>query len=262
MLDEPGEGTTDTNKCLSNTHHFDLTARPMMRNKNFLRTLILLGSLMLDAPAAAEDQPTLARLFADADLVALARVEQTDYEKTRDFPSSGSAILKVLIPYKGIERGQIFEVAEQGLEETACYYPELAILQIEGDRFLVFANSEPSETVYRGFAPGCKIPVAVMSNSLYAIIAPVPGLTLPEEVIEEVEFADPAAFVDATEFTSAQIKRLETLYHARAITPGEFEPNFKRYVYTRGVPISGLRRLLSADSADQASKSSENSSSR
>ena len=47
---------------------------------------------------------SLTDLAARSDLVALAQVRDTDYRRQREIPVSGSAYLRVLIPYKGATR--------------------------------------------------------------------------------------------------------------------------------------------------------------
>lgn len=229
-----------------------------------IRTALLTVSLLLAADFTAAQQPedvdsttappaqkTLAELFQSADLAAVVRVEQTDYEKTRSFPSSGWALLQVLIPYKGTERGEIIEVVEQGLALDACYYPELAPLQFEGDRYLIFVNKDPTRPVFRGRAPACKIPVAVTDTAEYAVIAPIDGIALPAEAVQTVRYSDPAAFVDATEFSRARRQALETRYHATLVEADPPIPGQYRYVYTKGLPISTLRPLLKQTSSDE-----------
>lgn len=205
-------------------------------------------ALVLCMPAqgqeVTETATTFARLAEQADLIAIVRVETTQYEKTRSFPSKGNANLRVLIPYKGIKRDELVVVTEEGLEEDACYYPEVGPFVREGQRFLVFLNQLP-KSVYRGRAPGCRIPVLVTNESRYAVVYPIPGLTVADlSLVEELIFSDPAAFVDATESTFAQKKELTEFYQARLIEPDSMEPGREIYVYTRGILITSLRNLM------------------
>ncbi len=205
-------------------------------------------SLATLAPTVAQDRdPSLTELAAAADLIAVARVEQVDYQKTREFPSSGSAFLKILIPYKGAAKGDWIEVVERGLAADACYYPEPGVWDFEGARFLVLLNkSGPNKDTYRGRAPGCRLPVLVTADNRYALRVPVAGLRLGEtDAATELEFADPAAFVDASDFTRAELDELVSVYRARRVEPDDpLAPPRDLYVYTRGIPIERVRELM------------------
>jgi hypothetical protein len=213
----------------------------------------LLGSiagLMLCVQAQGQEvtktTTTLARLAEKADLIAIVRVDTTQYEKTRSFPSRGFADLRVLIPYKGIKRDELVAVTEEGLDADACYYPEVGPFVREGQRFLVFLK-KASKSVYVGRAPGCRIPVLVSNDSQYAMVYPIPGVTVSDlSLVEELTFSDPAAFVDATESTFAQKDELTSFYQARLVEPDNMAPGREIYVYTRGIPITSLRNMMSS----------------
>lgn len=224
----------------------------------------LMGSLMLAGAlfnAAAQDnaavrnnqkvppeESTLAELAADADLIAVVRVRDAQYERIRDFPSAGYAYLEVLIAYKGTQKGSVIEVQEKGLGEDKCYYPELGTWQFEGDRFLVFLKRGKGKAVYRGRAPGCRLPVLVTADNRYALRYPVRGLRIDSpDAVQPIDYLDPAAYVDAADFTSAGIQELESYYQARRVVPDDpLAPPSLKYVYTLGVPISRLRELLAS----------------
>ena len=204
-----------------------------------IRTLIALFMLILTPRLMAVTPATLAE---ESDLVAVAVVEQADYQKTRNFPSSGSAFLKLLIVYKGDEEvGDWIEVKEKGLGDEKCYYPEPNPFVFEGARFFVFLRKE--NDVYRGVAPGCKVPLYVTDSNQYAVQYPVDGLDVPPEAAQKLTFTDPAAVVEAGDFTSSQITELTETYHAELIPTGPYEPNLQNYRYTMGVPLSDFRRL-------------------
>ena len=210
------------------------------------RRLIWMSLLLLGLAGTACAAPSLAELAEEADLIAVARVEQVDYEKTRSFPSAGSAFLEILIPYKGdVAQGDWIEVKEKGLADSACYYPEPDPFAFEGARFLVLLRADPKEKeVYRGVAPGCRIPVLVTQENRYAVLYPVEGLDLPEDLAERQTYADPAAVVDATDFTRDQIEALEKDYRAEPVERGPYEPNHLLYTYTLGIPLGEVRRLM------------------
>ena len=196
--------------------------------------------------SVAETPPDLASLTAEADLVAIVQVITTDYEKTRGFPSSGSAYLSVLIPYKGSAKGDIIEVKEQGIEDTACYYPEVQVLQLEGDRFLAFLKKDgPEKETYHGYMPGCKVPILVTADNSYAIVFPVPGLALPEDQAQELIFGDPSAMLDLTDWSQSQAEAFAESWQMRQVPPGpEDASNARIYQYTRGILVPGLYKLL------------------
>ena len=206
-----------------------------------LRSIVAAGMLLAGASHAA----TLEQLADEADLVAIAIVEQVDYEMTRSFPSSGSAYLRILIPYKGIQSGEWIEVREKGLADNACYYPEPDPFSFEGARFLVMLRKDPKEKgVYHGIKPTCMVPVLVTAGNEYAVRYPVLGLDLPADAVEQMQFADPAAVVDATDFTRAEVTELVETYQAEPVETGPYEPNTQLYAYTRGIPLSHIRQLM------------------
>ncbi|MEM1092314.1 MAG: hypothetical protein AAGI67_18145 [Pseudomonadota bacterium] len=198
-------------------------------------------------PSAAAEQ-TLAAMAADADAIAVVRVTQTEYARTRAFPSSGWALLEVLVPYRGVEKGQILEVTERGLGKQRCYYPELGTWQFEGDRFFVFLKKGEGDT-WRGRAPACRLPVLVDDANRFLLRFPVEGLKIEEEgVVEEVQFNDPAARVDASDFTRAKIRELEDFYLAtRVVSDDPLAPPDLVYQYTRGITLANVRRLTKRD---------------
>ncbi len=222
---------------------------------------LMLGNPVHSQPAETEsaetvsdtDQsvqsPDLASLTAEADLVAIVQVITTDYQMTRGFPSSGSAYLSVLIPYKGSLKGDIIEVKESGIEDTSCYYPEVQVLQVEGDRFLAFLKKDgPEKETYHGYMPGCKIPILVTADNSYAIVYPVPGLALPEEHVQELIFGDPSAMLDLSDWSLAQAEEFAEAWQMIQVPPGPDDaPNARIYQYTRGILVPGLYKLLYPD---------------
>ncbi len=211
-----------------------------------------------DPPAAAQKtaQPpqssqqgangqTLSEMAADADAIAVVRVNLTEYQKTRAFPSSGWALLEVLVAYRGVSRGDKLEVREKGLGDQRCYYPELGAFQFEGDRFLVFLKRSEGET-WRGQAPACRLPVLVDSKNQFALRYPVKGLVIEDpSVIRAIEFVDPASRVDASDFTQSQIQQLKTFYQAkRVISDDPLAPPDLVFQYSQGLYLSDVRRLI------------------
>jgi len=179
---------------------------------------------------------TLSEMARDADAIAVVRVDLTEYQKTRAFPSSGFALLQVLVAYRGVERGDQLQVTERGLGERRCYYPELGTWQFEGDRFLVFLKKGDNET-WRGTAPACRLPVLVDGNHQFVLRYPIKGLIIEDPaVIETVDFADPASRVDASDFTRQKIAELESYYQAnRVVSDDPLAPPDLVYQYSKGI---------------------------
>ncbi|MFK7955146.1 MAG: hypothetical protein AB8B96_03550 [Lysobacterales bacterium] len=201
-----------------------------------------------DPPASAPPPGlTLAQMSADADAIAVVRVSLTEYQKTRNFPSSGFAMLEVLVPYRGVKKGQTLQVTERGLGDTRCYYPELGTWQFEGDRFLAFLKRGDNDT-WRGRAPGCRLPVLVDASHQFVLRHPIKGLEIEDSaVIQTVDYADPAARVDASDFTRAKINELENYYRAsRVISTDPLAPPDLVYEYSQGITLSNVRRLMTS----------------
>lgn len=203
------------------------------------------GLIALVTLFAATDSPTLAGLAAEADVVAIVRVEDTDYEYARGFPRSGFALLRVLIGYKGANSGDLIEVPEEGLDDDACYFPQLGLFQVEGRRFLTFLKRKGKDS-YIGTAPTCRLPVLVTAQSAYALLYPIDGATIesPETVVETLSFADPAAYVDGSDLTSERLRELVEDYGAERVDNDPLTPRSETYVYTRGIPMPKLRALM------------------
>ena len=122
-------------------------------------------------PAALGSSPSsLAELAQQAEFVALAQVRDTDYLRRRDIPVSGSAYLKVLIPYKGDASTDLVEVYEKGLHEHECYFPNPTLFE-EGRRYLLFLRRDPENPErYRGLPAGCAVDVLVDEDNALSLI--------------------------------------------------------------------------------------------
>ncbi len=226
-------------------------------NKKACITLIL--GLAISIPGLAQEtQPsnkpdtkvrTLADLAERADFIAVVRVEETDYEKTRTVPTKGWALLKVLIPYKGASRGDIIEVTEEGLRDEACYYPEVGAFEFEGQRFLAFLRHVKDET-YKGRLPGCMIPVLITSESSYVVRAPIEGIQLPDTAVEQsFEFADPAAFIYRSDIPYEESAKLLEDSYMEEVEEENFVPE-SRLRYTKGISLQDVRRLINWQSSE------------
>lgn len=191
----------------------------------------------------AQSSVSLAELAASADVIAVVQMRDGDYRYQRDFPISGSAYLKVLIPYKVDQPLDLIEVYESGLHENECYFPNPTVFE-EGRRYLVFLRRDPDEPErYRGLPQGCAMDVLVTENNNYAVRVPVTGISLNDPLEEysiPIDFADPyARESDETLDSTSRDQWLEEgLLRRERTTTGD------ELVYTRGVKLSDVRSLL------------------
>ena len=225
--------------------------------------------LPFSAPAqqATEAQTppvSLADLAGRADLVVLAQARDTDYFMRREIPVSGSAYLKVLIPYKSpddaIQPGDIIDVYEKGLHEHECYFPNPTVFE-EGRRYLLFLKKDPEDDErYRGMPEGCALDVLVDSNNRYALRYPVNGISLSDDLgplATEMEFRDPYAIADDESLLPAErdsmLKAGELVTYTAEESKAEgsstrwapgTEPKGLQWIYTRGVDLTAARKLM------------------
>jgi len=209
-------------------------------------------------PAAAE--LSLAQLAAKADLIVLAQARDTDYFLRREIPVSGSAYLKVLIPYKVDRPVDIVEVYEKGLHNRECYFPNPTVFE-EGRRYLLFLRRDPEdEARYRGLTEGCALEVLVNDENRYALRYPVTGIRLSDPLenhVSEMQFHDPYAVVADESLPPAQREAMLAAgqivpYKSAGIdSPGDagarLTPNDasgRRWIYTRGISLGAVRELM------------------
>lgn len=221
-----------------------------MLNLALKRWLWCCSALALAANGLAQEtteerpSPTLASLVSTADLVAVVQVLDTDYEYTREFPSGGTAFLRVLVPYK-VSRPleDIVEVYEEGLHQGECYFESPTVLE-EGRRHLVFLRfSEDFEDQYTGLDAGCKLEVLVTNENRYALRYPLHGLPLADDVsalARELTYQDSYAVVAEADITPPD--RIQLLDQGYLEPVGE-----QHFRYTHGVPLEDFRELLGPD---------------
>jgi len=212
--------------------------------KTVLATLISLATSWCLAQAEpAEEKPGLSTLAAESDLVALAQVTATEYEYIRGFPSKGFATLRILIPYKLPVELDLVQVAEEGLKENECYFPETSVWQ-EGQRFLVFLTHQEVDQ-FKGHPKICALPVLVTDGNQYAMRLPQDAIDIGAEgqaLVQELVYLDPAARIDATELTSTAIAQMVEEQDLRQI--GD------ELIYTRGIELTDVRRLIGPDALE------------
>ncbi|NNE04809.1 MAG: hypothetical protein HKN15_03680 [Xanthomonadales bacterium] len=215
-----------------------------------LSTLLCNMFLLAASPAAlAQDgepeeaekpAPSLSELAAAADLVALVRVLDTDYQYTRNFPSGGSAFLEVLIPYK-VSRPleDILEVYEEGLHEGECYFENPSVLE-EGRRHLVFLRFHPQvEDQYQGLDQGCRLEMLVTADNGYALRYPLNGIEVSDDVqglAQQMRYADGYAVFKFEDLPADERVWLEE--------NGYLAREGEHYRYTHGIPVSEVRKLM------------------
>jgi len=232
--------------------------------KPFIGRLLLktlTGIVLLPCVAAAEPQAdlraeapsmSLADLASGADLVVLAQVRDTDYVYRREFPVEGSAFLKVLITYKADRIGDIIEVYEKGLHAGECYFPNPTVFE-EGRRYLLFLKADESHPGrYRGMPPGCALDVLVDTGYRYVLRVPADGITLADPLNDEArpfEFADPYAV--ETDSSLSPERRDELL------SGGWLAPRGDGFVYTRGLELSEVRKLMEKNGGSVVSEQNQ-----
>jgi len=212
----------------------------------WVMTLILLlhgvTAIAMDEDEQAVAPISLAELAASADLVILAQVKDTDYFMRRDIPVSGSAYLKVLIPYKTDRPGDLIEVYEKGLHEQECYFPNPSVFE-EGRRYLLFLKKDPDhEERYRGLPQGCALDVLVGSDNHYALRYPVTGIYLSDtlgELARDMTFSDAYAIVDDDALLPPQ---RDAMLSTGEITP--YDSPVRQWLYTRGISLTQVRNVM------------------
>jgi len=185
----------------------------------------------------------LAQLAAEADVVALVQMRDGEYVYRREFPVSGSAHLKVLIPYKVDQPLEMIEVYETGLHPNECYFPNPSMLE-EGRRYLVFLRRDPDdEQRYRGLPAGCALDVLVTSDSGYVLRMPVTGIKLGDDLQQyaiPVDFADPYAHETEESLGPAQ----REAWLSGGWLKRRYTEQSQEFVYTQGVSLDTVRNLM------------------
>ena len=186
---------------------------------------------------------SLADLAGASDLVALAQVRDTDYEYTREFPSGGTAFLRVLIPYK-LDRPMedMIEIYEEGLHEHECYFDSPSVLE-EGRRYLVFLRTHPDfPEQYQGLDPGCALEVFVAIDNRYALKYPPSGIELSDDLTlhaTAMEFRDRYVVVTDDDIEVAERNQLLASGMLSRVEGG--------YKFTHGVDLGTVRQLMGPD---------------
>jgi hypothetical protein len=229
-----------------------------------MKNLICLVFAMAATSMFAQDERlappiSLADLGAKAEVIVLAQVKDTDYFYRREHPVSGSAYLKILIPYKIDKPVEIIEVYEKGLHAKECYFPNPTVFE-EGRRYLLFLKRDPGKPErYRGLAEGCALDVLVESDNRYALRYPVTGIDLAdslEDLAVEMQFGDSYAIENEDSLTSTERNNLldagwivPLKESNKKTVPGvlgepQIEDASRQWIYTRGIDLVTIRKML------------------
>lgn len=207
----------------------------------------LLASASASAGPATASAISLTELAAQADAVVLAQVRDTDYVYRRGFPVRGSAFFDVLIRYKLDGPADLLEVHEEGLHDNECYFPNPTVFE-EGRRYLLFLRRDPAQPDrYRGLSAGCAVEILVERSNRYAVRMPVTGIALSDALAdrsEPMEFADPHA--------RETDESLSPPDRDAWLAAGWLAPTSGGYVYTRGVDLGIVRRLIDPQALEPA----------
>ncbi len=228
-----------------------------------LAYLILFLLFVSTALWANDERPvppiSLTDLGAKAEVIVLAQVKDTDYFYRHEYPVSGSAYLKILIPYRIDKPTDIIEVYEKGLHQNECYFPNPTVFE-EGRRYLLFLRRDAEHPErFRGLAEGCALDILVDTDNHYALRYPVTGIALAdslEEFATEMKFGDAYAIEDEDSLSSTERK---TLLEAGWIVPlnesekmmapdslgiPQAEVPGRQWIYTHGINLSTIRKML------------------
>lgn len=215
----------------------------MLRTLSALLTCCFPAALLL-----AADTPTisLSELAAKSDLVVLAQARDTDYFMRREIPVSGSAYLRVLIPYKADPSMDLVEVYEKGLHENECYFPNPTVFE-EGRRYLLFLLRDPEEPErYRGHPEGCALEVLVDSDNHYALRYPVNGIRLSDNM---AALATPMSFSDG--YALVRDEELPPAQRNAMLQAGQIEAHGEdTWRYTMGISLGEARGLIAPEALE------------
>ncbi|WP_223787795.1 hypothetical protein [Marinicella meishanensis] len=177
-----------------------------------------------------------------ADVVAIAQLLNVDYEQTRELNAKGQAFLTVRVPYKGVQKDEFLIVSSKGFEDHVCYYPNR---EGEGQRFLVFLKRSKNEGEYLGFKPMCQLQVLLTDTGQYALRYPFDSNTpVPEGLVQTMQFGDPHARIDATEWTSIRRDEHQQKFASELSEDSDLFQKYFYLTYTQGVMMYEIRKLM------------------
>lgn len=194
------------------------------------------------SPLAPIKFESFAQVAQWADVVAVAQMVNTDYQKTRDLNAKGQAFLTVHVPYKGVEKNELLIVSSKGFETHNCYYPDRIG---EGERFLVFLKKSKNEGEFLGFKPYCQLQVLLTDTGEYALRYPLKlDFEIPTELVKTIEYNDPNAQIDATDWTGISREEHQQQFNSTLSEDADMFQKFFYLTYTQGVMIYEIRKLM------------------
>ncbi len=185
---------------------------------------------------------SFAEAAAWADVVAVAQVVNIDYLKTRELNAQGQGFLTVRVPYKGVNKNDLLIVSSKGFDDHVCYYPDRIE---EGERFLVFLKQSANQGEYHGFKPFCQIQVLLTDTGEYAIRYPMDtDINIDDELIREINYNDPHAVIDATDWTSISRQQHQETFDTILTEDSDMFQKFFYLTYTKGIMMYQIRKLM------------------
>ena len=213
-----------------------------------LGVLISLAAAAQEADEAAdanapEPPPSLLETAEASAAIGVVHMLDADYAYVRSFPRGGTAYLKVLLPYKGLDADEHIEIYEYGLHDNECYFPNPDVFE-EGRRYLVFLRVDPeNDERFRGFDNGCSLEVLVNDQNRYAVRWPLEGLEISDELdglVEPMNFQDPYATI---EWDSIDWQVRDEWIEAGWLEVVETDAG-DALRYTHGIPVSAVRERI------------------
>lgn len=195
------------------------------------------------SPLPAQSFTSFEQAAQWADVVALVQVFNTDYKTTRKLNAEGQAFLDVRVPYKGVKKGQLLIVNAKGFDDNACYYPDR---KGEGQRYLVFLKESKNKDEYQGFKPFCQLQVLLTEQGKYALKYPLDAsqIQIDQNLIEEINYQDPHAIIDATDWTGVKREQHQKQQMSKLIESEDLFQKYYHLKYRKGIMIQHIRKLM------------------
>ncbi len=208
-----------------------------------LLAALLASPALIAESAPAVEQPTLAELYAAADLVVVAQLLHTDYQYVRGFPQSGKAFLQPLIRYKGDPGTGELLIIEDGEGEQPCLLDDD---ESADSRLLMFLKIR-DEHSFQGVAPYCQLPVFVAANGSYVAAWPLRDVKVPDDHFtpEALQLIDRNANIPADKLRSDELQVLRDIYALEAREDGSWQ-------FSWAVPLSQVRLAMHGEAAGAA----------
>ncbi len=203
------------------------------------------GTINMTVALAVENDHWLAQRAAESDIVVLAQLDRINYRYRDHFPVGGNVWLRPLRSWKtDLQGNELLAVHEQGLHDSACYFPQPLPWE-ERPRYLLFlVQSDDDETVWRGHPKGCALEVLVTDSHRYAVRWPQAGFgaghgrddAALQSLARAMTFQGPNSRIDASDLPAHQRReRAESDF---------MQIDGTHLIPTRGIELADLRRLM------------------